>query len=403
MGLRSRLVKEKKDSHVPTTGEGDGCRVAISAAPAYAGAMQLGIIGLARSGKTTVFNAVTRGTAQVGTYSASTQPNVGVVNVPDARVDRLAELYKPKKVTYATIQYVDFPAAGESFGKGEGPAGKFINELARMDALIHVVRAFADDSVPHPEGSIDPARDIATMDLELAFADLAIIERRIARLETEMRSMKAGEREQSVRLKELLERMKGELEAETPVRAQEISAEEWKLLEGSQFLTAQPMLLVINVGEDDLARRGEIEDDYRAKFAGTGRDVAVFSGKFEMELNDLSDEEAEEFRASVGVTESGMAGAIRASYALLGLISFLTAGPDECRAWTVRRGAPAPEAAGKIHTDLQRGFIRAEVMKFDDLVAAGSEAEVKKRGQLRTEGKTYIVQDGDIPNILFNV
>lgn len=365
--------------------------------------MQLGIIGLARSGKTTVFNAVTRGTAQVGTYSASTQPNVGVVNVPDARVDRLAELYKPKKVTYATIQYVDFPAAGESFGKGEGPAGKFINELARMDALIHVVRAFADDSVPHPEGSIDPARDIATMDLELAFADLAIIERRIARLETEMRSMKAGEREQSVRLKELLERMKGELEAETPVRAQEISAEEWKLLEGSQFLTAQPMLLVINVGEDDLARRGEIEDDYRAKFAGTGRDVAVFSGKFEMELNDLSDEEAEEFRASVGVTESGMAGAIRASYALLGLISFLTAGPDECRAWTVRRGAPAPEAAGKIHTDLQRGFIRAEVMKFDDLVAAGSEAEVKKRGQLRTEGKTYIVQDGDILNILFNV
>ena len=166
--------------------------------------MQLGIIGLARSGKTTVFNAVTRGSAQVGAYSSSSQPNVGVVNVPDERVDRLAELYKPRKVTYATIQYVDFPAAGESFGKGEGPAGKFINDLARLDALIHVVRAFADDSVPHPEVTIDPARDIATMDLELAFADLSIIEKRLTRIETELRSMKAGERDQPQRLKDLL-------------------------------------------------------------------------------------------------------------------------------------------------------------------------------------------------------
>lgn len=365
--------------------------------------MQLGIIGLARSGKTTVFNAVTRGSAQVGAYSSSSQPNVGVVNVPDARVDRLAELYKPKKITYATIQYVDFPAAGENFGKGEGPGGKFISELARTDALIHVVRAFEDDSVPHPEVTIDPARDIETMDLELSFADLAIIERRLQRLETEMRSVKAGERDQMQRLKDLLARLKAGLESDTPLRAMEISEEDAKLLEGTQFLTAKPFLLVINIGEAQLAKRAEYEAEFQAKYRAPGRDVAVFCGKFEMDLNELSEEDAEEFRASAGVTESGMAGAIRLSYSLLGLISFLTAGPDECRAWTVEKGASAPVAAGKIHSDLQRGFIRAEVIRFEDLIACGSEAEAKKRGLLRTEGKGYIVQDGDIVNILFNV
>ncbi|MBI2764756.1 MAG: redox-regulated ATPase YchF [Chloroflexi bacterium] len=365
--------------------------------------MQLGIIGLARSGKTTVFNAVTRGSAQVGAYSAGTQPNVGVVNVPDERVDRLAALYKPKKTTYATIQYVDFPAAGESFGKGEGPAGKFINDLARMDALIHVVRAFEDETVPHPDAGIDPHRDIATMDLELAFADLAIIERRLQRIEAEMRSIKAGERDVLMRTRDLLSRMKAELEGETPIREQAISPDDWKLLEGSQFLTAAPLLLTINIGEGDLGSRAALEADYRERYARPGRDVAVFCGKFEMELNELGDEEAAEFRASAGVTESGMANAIRMSYGLLGLISFLTAGPDECRAWTVERGATAPEAAGKIHSDLRRGFIRAEVIRFDDLMACGSEAEARKRGLLRTEGKQYAVQDGDILNILFNV
>lgn len=365
--------------------------------------MQLGIIGLARSGKTTVFNAVTRGSAQVGAYSSSTQPNVGVVNVPDARVDRLAELYRPKKVTYATIQYVDFPAAGESFGKGEGPAGKFINDLARMDALIHVVRAFEDDAVPHPEISVDPDRDIATMDLELSFADLAIIERRLQRLETEMRSVKAGERDQMQRLKDLLTRLKDGLENETPIREQTITPEEKKLLEGSQFLTAKPLLIVVNIGEDQLGQRSELEAKLRSTHARPHKDVAVFAGKFEMDLNELSEEEAAEFRESAGVTESGMAGAIRMSYELLGLMSFLTAGPDECRAWTVEKGSTAPEAAGKIHSDLQRGFIRAEVVRFDDLVACGSEAEAKKKGLVRTEGKQYVVQDGDVLHILFNV
>jgi GTP-binding protein YchF len=365
--------------------------------------MQLGIIGLARSGKTTVFNAVTRGTAQVGAYSAATQPNVGVVHVPDERVDRLAAIYHPKKTAYATIQYVDFPAAGESFGKGEGPAGKFINDLGRMDALIHVVRAFRDETVPHPEGSVDPDRDIATMDLELAFADLGVIERRLQRLEAELRSLKAGERDAPQRLKDLLLRLKAGLEAEVPIRAQGLTAEDEKLLEGTTFLTARPLLLVVNIGEEDLPRRAVLDAEARERYSAPGREAAAFCGKFEMDLNELSDDDAAEFRASAGVTESGMAGAIRLSYALLGLISFLTAGPDECRAWTVTEGATAPEAAGKIHSDLRRGFIRAEVVRFEDLVACGSEAEAKKRGLLRTEGKNYVVRDGDVLHILFNV
>jgi hypothetical protein len=365
--------------------------------------MQLGIIGLARAGKTTVFNAVTRGSAKVGTYGASTQPNVGVVSVPDPRVDELAKIYRPKKVTHATVEYVDFPAAGEAFGKGEGPAGKFINELARTDALIHVVRAFEDETVPHPESSVDPNRDIATMDLELAFADLAIIERRLGRMETELRSMRPGERDALQRTRDLLLRLKGGLEAEKPIRELGLTDDEWRQLEGSQFLTTKPLLVVVNIGEGELARRGEIEEEFRARLAGEGREVAAFCGKFEMELNELSDEEAAEFRAEAGVTESGMEEAIRLSYGLLGLISFLTVGPDECRAWTVRAGATAPEAAGKIHTDLKRGFIRAEVVRYEDLVACGSEAEAKKRGLLRTEGKEYVVRDGDVINVLFNV
>ena len=226
--------------------------------------MQLGIIGLARSGKTTIFNAVTRGTAQVGAYSSSAQPNMGVVNVPDERVDRLSDMYHPKKTTYATVQYVDFPAAGESFGKGEGPAGKFINDLARMDALIHVVRAFEDETVPHPEVTIDPARDIATMDLELAFADLAIIEKRLQRIDAEMRSIKAGERDVLQRTKDVLTRMKSGLENEVPIREQELSEEDWKSLEGSQFLTSLPMLIVVNIGDGDLPRRGDLEAEWRA-------------------------------------------------------------------------------------------------------------------------------------------
>jgi len=365
--------------------------------------MQLGIIGLARSGKTTVFNAVTRGSAEVGSYSASDRLNVGVVNVPDSRVEALTRIYNPKKTTYASIEYVDFPAAGEAFGRGDGPAGKFINDLGRMDAFIHVVRAFEDESVPHPEVDIDPARDIETMDLEIAFADLAIIERRLQRIETEMKATKPGERAAVQPLQVLLGRLKGELESGTPIREQTVTEDDWKLLEGTQFMTAKELLVLVNIGEEDFERRDQIDSDLNGKFRGVGRALAVIGGKFEMELNELDGEEAEEFRLSVGVMESGLEESIRLSYQLLGLISFLTSGEDECRAWSVTRGATVPEAAGKIHTDLQRGFIRAEVVAYDDLVKCGSEAEAKKQGLVRTEGKEYIVEDGDILHILFNV
>ena len=365
--------------------------------------MRVGIIGLPRSGKTTVFNAVSRGLAPVGGFGGAGKPAIRSVAVPDARVDRLSELYRPKRSAYATVEYVDFPAAGEGFGGSGGLDGRFLNDLAAVDALIHVVRAFSDDSVPHPAGSVDPSRDIDVMDLELAFADLALIERRLARLDPELRTLKAGERGQLQALRDLLDRIRGALEDETPLRAMALSDDERRLLAGSQFLTAKPLLDLVNIGEGDLPRRLALEEELRAARSAPGRDLAVMSGRFEMELNELSEEEAAEFRAEAGVEHSGMAEAVRRSYALLGLISFLTVGPDECRAWTVPDGATAPEAAGKIHTDLQRGFIRAEVIRYEDLIACGGEAEAKRRGLQRTEGKDYRVRDGDVIHVLFNV
>jgi GTP-binding protein YchF len=365
--------------------------------------MDVGIIGLSQAGKTTVFNAVTRSTAHTG-FGGGNEPNVGVVKVPDARLDVLAAMYKPKKVTPAEIRYVDFPAAGANFGRGEGPGGQFLNELRRADALIHVVRAFRDPAVPHPNGSVDPARDVATMDLELAFADLALIERRLDRLEAELRSTRAGERGAGERERAVLLHFKETLEAERPLRALELTEDEQRLVSGFRFLTLKPLLVLLNLDEEDIVRREQAEAEFRGGYRFPHTDVAALCGKLEMELLDLSPEEAVEYRRDLGLDEeTGLDRAIHLSYGLLGLISFLTTGPDECRAWTVERGASAPRAAGKIHSDLERGFIRAEVVRYEDLVAAGSEAEAKKRGLLRTEGKSYVVQDGDVLHILFNV
>jgi ribosome-binding ATPase len=363
--------------------------------------MDLGIIGFQRSGKTTIFNAVTKGNAQTGAYGAGVQPNIGVVKVPDGRLDALAKLFNPKKFTLADIRYIDFP--GEAFSDGQGPGAQFLAQLARCDALIHVVRAFADETVPHPQGSVDAARDLAAMELELTFADAAFIERRLERIEASMRSVKMGERDAAEREMALLQRLKKGLEADTPLRAQEISEEEAKLLVNYQFLTDKPLLIVLNIADDDAARAGGIETEFGAKFAAPHTAVAAIAGKIEQELAQMSDEDAVEFRNDLGIKEPGLDRMIRMSYALTGLISFFTVGPDECRAWNVPRGATAPTAAGKIHTDLERGFIRAEVVRCDDLLTANGYPEAKKRGQVRQEGKTYVVQDGDCLNILFNV
>ena len=364
--------------------------------------MELGIIGKARSGKTSLFNAVTRGTAQVGAYSAGNQPNVGMVHVPDARVDALSEVYKTKKTTYAEIRWVDFPVAGFS---NEGPGAQFVADLAKMDAVVHVVRAFEDASVPHPDETIDAHRDVEALNLELTFVDLGLIERRISRLDQEMRSIKAAERGEMERHNELLQRMQAHLEAGQGLRSMTFNDAEQKELRAYQLITRLPMMLIVNIGEADIARAAEIEAEFRAKYTEPGVDVSVLCAKIEAELAQMEPDDAAAFRADLGLPpESPLARAIVAAYELLGLQSFLTAGDDECRAWPVRRGATAPEAAGRIHSDLEKGFIRAEVTTWQDMVAAkGSMAELKKAGKLRTEGKSYVVQDGDVINILFNL
>lgn len=363
----------------------------------------LGIIGFGLSGKTTVFNAVTRGKAATG-FGGGQEPNLGVVKVPDARLGVLTEMFHPKKTTPAEIRYVDFPAAGAAFGHGSGPGSQFLNEVRRLDALIHVVRAFENAEVPHADGTVDPARDVSAMNLELAFADLALIERRLERMEAELRAAKPGDRMAGEREAALLRRLQTGLEAEQPIRAQSLSTDEQRLIASYRFLTELPLLIVLNVDEDGLQNRSELEADYQDRFGGIGTQVAAFCGRLEMDLLELSPEDAVEYRTGLGLDEeTGLDRAIRLSYHLLGLISFLTAGEDEVRAWTVSEGATAPQAAGKIHTDLERGFIRAEVVRYEDLIAAGSIAEARKHGLLRTEGKTYVVQDGDVVNVLFNV
>ena len=365
--------------------------------------MDLGIIGKARSGKTSLFNAVTRGTAQVGAYSSGAEPNVGVVKVPDPRVDALSEVFHPKKTTYAEVRWVDYPVAG--FG-ADGPGRGFVGELVKMDALVHVVRAFEDASVPHPDGgSVDPHRDIEALDLELTFVDLALIERRLQRIETEMRTMKASDRGAMEAHRALLQRMQAHLESGQGLRSMTFSPDEERELRAYQFITSLPVLLVINVGEDDVSRIAEIEAEYTARYASSGVAVTVLCAKIEAELAQMDPEEAAVFRADLGLAaDSPRDRAIVAAYELLGVHSFLTAGDDEVRAWTVRKGASAPEAAGKIHSDLEKGFIRAEVASWEDFVATkGSNAELKKSGRLRTEGKQYVVRDGDVMNILFNL
>lgn len=363
--------------------------------------MDLGIVGLPRSGKTSLFNAVTGAEMVVGQYSSQQETNVGVSKVPDPRLDELVRVFAPKKTTPAEIRWVDFPIVG--FGP-DGPGQRFVDELAGMDALVHVVRHFEDDTVPHPDVTIDAHRDIETLNLELTFADLALIERRLSRIESEMRSVKTAERGRLERDRVLLDRMREQLEGGGALRDLDFTPDEARDLATYRFVTRLPVLLIVNIGEDDLPRATEIEADYIERYGGSMVSVAALCARLEAELATLDAEEAQTFRSDLGAgDQSPRDRAIQAAYALLGLQSFLTAGEDECRAWTVPIGATAPEASGKIHSDLERGFIRAEVASWDELVDAGSVSELRKRGGLRTEGRDYVVQDGDVLNILFNV
>ncbi len=366
--------------------------------------METGIIGLPKSGKTTIFNALTHGKAETAAYaSGSETPNIGMAKVPDSRVDRLTAMFKPRRTVPAEIKYVDVAAFPHGFSKGGGISGQLLTYLSRVDALLLVVRAFQDDSVPHVENSVDPKRDIATFTLELAFSDLAIQERRLERIVSSLKGAKSPERERILKEQELLGRVKAALEREVPVRDQHLAADEMKVIGNYQFLTAKPLLIVANVGEDQILRSSEIESGLRSQCSGAGCDVVAICGKLEMELSRLADTEASEFRSSMGAGESALEKVINRTYRLLGLISFFTVGADEVKAWTVAADTPAVKAAGKIHSDIERGFIRAEVVSYDDFVRCGSMVEAKRQGVLRLEGKTYPVKDGDIINFLFSV
>ena len=359
--------------------------------------MKIAIIGLANSGKTTVFNALTCGTAETTAYaSGQLEPNLAMVKVPDGRLEVLAQMFKPKKTTYADVQYVD--VAGLSGGRPSGglpPA--LLNYLGSADALLHVVRGFPDAGVPHPDGTVNMARDLQAVDLELAFADLAIIERRLTRISAEITKLAAKDKELRSAERELLLRLQAALEVETPIRAVAMSEEEERSIRGYQFLTAKPLLLVPNIGEAQLAAPPTVV------YPQSKSAVVPLAGKIEAELAQLDAADARSFMDDMGISRPARDLVIQRSYDLLGLISFLTAGPDEVRAWTIRRGTPAVEAAGSIHSDLQRGFIRAEIVAYADLMKAGGMVEAKKQGTVRMEGKTYLVQDGDICHFLFNV
>jgi GTP-binding protein YchF len=366
--------------------------------------LRLVIVGLPQSGKTTVFNALTRSEAVTGAFSSGDgEPNLATVKVPDPRLDALTPLFNPKRVVPADVQYLD--VAGVAKGLAEqGMGGQLLGHLAQANALVLVVRAFEDSNVPHPEESVDPLRDLETLFLEFTFSDLGLIEKRIVRIQQTLNKLRGPEREANEREAAALERCKAALEENTPIREVELDEEDQRLLRGFGFLTQKPVLVLFNVGEEQLGEPStQLVAQARERFAAPGVEIDALAGKIEMEIAQLDEEDAQMFMSDLGIEESSLDRVIRLSYNLLGLISFFTVGPDENRAWTIRRGATAVEAASEIHSDIARGFIRAEVVAYNDMLALGSMAEAKKAGKFRLEGKNYVVQDGDIAHFLFNV
>lgn len=356
--------------------------------------MRLGIIGLQQSGKTTVFNALTRGDQPVTMSGGRFEVRTAVVDVPDERLDRLVVLFHPKKITHAKVTYADI-AGLEAGSASSGFSGPLLNQLSQMDGFLEVVRCFEDSSVPHPAGSVDPCRDIATIDTELLLQDLIAVERKLERLNGERSRGVGREKAQVEREVALFEKLNAALSAEKPLRDVEISSEEEKLLSGFGFLTRKPILLLLNLSE------GQTPPEVTCPYQRCS--VALLQGRLEMEIVQLPPEEAGVFMLEYGIEEPGLNKVIRLSYDLLGLQSFFTVGEDEVRAWTVRCGSSAYEAAGAIHTDLQKGFIRAEVIPYQDLISLGGLSEARSKGKLRLEGKEYVVQDGEIMHVRFNL
>ena len=358
--------------------------------------MEIGIIGLPGSGRTTLFEALTDTKPDTRSGAAV---NLGVAKVPDKRLEGLTRLFQPKRVVLAEIKYIDIVGG---FGKG-GMGGQLLAQLGTVDAFIHVVRLFEDASIPHVEGSLDALRDVEAFDLELAFSDLAIIERRLKRIEESLKGARSQEREPLLKEEALLQRIKKELEREVPLWQQGMTSEEGKLLENYQFLTAKPVLVVLNIGEEQIGQVNSVEAKFLASYKRPNFRVVALCAKLEKELCQVSEAEAADFRNSWGLGEPAISRLMKLSYDLLGLLSFFTTASGEVKAWTIRRGTTALKAAGKIHTDMERGFIRAEVIAYDELMKCGSLVEARRHGVLRLEGKSYIVQDGDVITFLFNI
>ncbi len=364
--------------------------------------MKLGIVGLPNVGKSTLFNAITNAGAQAANFPFCTiEPNVGMVTVPDSRLDALSEMYHPEKYTPAVIEFVDIAGLVKGASAGEGLGNKFLSHIRETDAIIHLVRCFEDPNVIHVDGNVNPLRDIETINLELIFSDLEVLERKITRVEKDLKGDKTliGELD-------LLKRVKETLENGKCARSMEFSDDERAMLSDVALLTLKPVIYVANISENQLADDFTATEEYKALKAhaqSEGSELIYICAQIEAELAELSGDDKKAFLDDLGIKESGLDALIRASYKLLGYISFLTAGPKEVRAWTIVNGTKAPQAAGKIHTDMERGFIRAEVISFDDLMKCGSMTAAKEKGLIRSEGKDYVFRDGDIVVIRFNV